>query len=184
LSKLVIETSTTSDLVTKLIGLMRNLFQRLLHKLAYIAPGGYTIRPWLHRLRGVRIGQNVWISQFVYIDELHPEAVSIGDNCSIGIRCSIFAHFYWGPKCSAEHANAVIIEKDVFIGPHSLILPNVHIGEGAVIKAGTTVTSNVPAKTFWGLPSAEALARVTIPLTPDYSFEEFRAGLRPIRKKR
>jgi acetyltransferase-like isoleucine patch superfamily enzyme len=163
---------------------LRGIFQRFLHKLAFIAPGGYTIRPWLHRLRGVRIGRNVWISQFVYIDELHPEAISIGDNSSIGLRCSIFAHFYWGPKTSSELPNEVIIEKNVFIGPHSIVLPNVHIGEGAVIKAGTTVTSNVPAKTFWGMPSAEPLAHVTVPLTPDYSFEEFRAGLRPIRKKK
>ncbi|MBE7558945.1 hypothetical protein HS125_08345 [bacterium] len=50
--------------------MFRNMIQRLLHKLAFIAPGGDTIRPWLHRMRGARIGKNVWISQFTYIDEL------------------------------------------------------------------------------------------------------------------
>jgi acetyltransferase-like isoleucine patch superfamily enzyme len=183
LNKSIAEEKTTSNFREKLMSTFWNIFQRLLQKLAFIAPGGSTIRPWLHRLRGVHIGQNVWISQFVYIDELHPEAITIGDNCSIGLRCSIFAHFYWGPKSSADLLGTVLIEKDVFVGPHSIVLPNVHIGEGAVIKAGTTVTSNVPAKTFWGLPSAHALARVTVPLTPEYSFEEFRAGLRPIRKR-
>lgn len=184
MSNLIAEEKVTTGFAGKLGESLWGIFQRFLHKLAFVAPGGYSIRPWLHRLRGVRIGQNVWISQFVYIDELHPEAISIGDNCSIGLRSSIFAHFYWGPKTNTELPNEVIIEKDVFIGPHSIVLPNVHIGEGAVIKAGTTVTSNVPAKTFWGMPSAEALAHVTVPLTADYSFEEFRAGLRPIRRKK
>jgi tetrahydrodipicolinate N-succinyltransferase len=76
----------------------------------------------------------------------------------------------------------VIIEKDVFIGPHCVILPNVRIGEGAVIKAGTVVTRNVPPRTFWGTPQAEALGQVTVPLTAEHSYEEFIGGLRPIRR--
>lgn len=165
-------------------GFLRSLFQRLLHKIAFVAPGGSSLRPWLHRMRGVNVGKNVWISQYVYIDELHPEAVTIGDNCSIGLRASIFAHFYWGAKRSAEHAGPVVLEDDVFLGPHTVVLPNVRIGHGAVIKAGTAVTGNVPPGVFWGLPSPEPLARVTVPLTPDHTYEEFRTGLRPIRRNR
>ncbi len=174
---------TTRDVQNKIGALLRSLFQRFLHKLAFIAPGGSTIRPWLHRLRGVDIGQNVWISQYVYIDELHPEAVTIRDNCSIGLRTSIFAHSYWGSKRSTAEAGRVIIENDVFIGPHSVVLPNVRIGRGSVIKAGTAVTSNVPEHTFWGLPAAGPLARVSVPLTSQHTFEEFRSGLRPIHKE-
>jgi carbonic anhydrase/acetyltransferase-like protein (isoleucine patch superfamily) len=165
-------------------GMLRGSFQRLLSKIAFIAPGGSSLRPWLHRMRGVKIGKNVWISQYVYIDELHPEAVTIGDNCSIGLRASIFAHFYWGGKRGAEAAGEVVIEHDVFVGPHCVVLPNVHIGHGAVVKAGTAVTGNVPPETFWGQPSPEPLARVLVPLTPAHSYEEFRNGLRPIRRRR
>jgi hypothetical protein len=43
----------------------------------FSVPGGYRLRPFLHRMRGVKIGKNVWISQYVYIDELHPDAVTI-----------------------------------------------------------------------------------------------------------
>lgn len=169
---------------TKARRLLHNMIQRFLHKVAFVAPGGSSLRPWLHRRRGVHIGRNVWISQYVYIDELHPEAVTIGDNCSIGLRTSIFAHFYWGQKRSIEHAGSVVIENDVFLGPHVVVLPNVRIGHGAVIKAGTAVTSSVPPETFWGLPSPTALARVTVPLTPDHSYADFRNGLRPIRRRR
>jgi heptaprenylglycerol acetyltransferase len=152
---------------------------RLLHKLAFIVPGGGTLRPILHRWRGAKIGRNVWIAQLVYIDELHPKDVQIGDNCTIGYRTSIFAHFYWGPRRSASNGR-VVIGNDVFVGPHCVILPNVVIGDGAVIRAGTVVSRNVPAHVFWGSPSAQMLGTVTVPLTPDHSYEEFARGIRPL----
>ncbi|HZQ20686.1 MAG TPA: acyltransferase [Terriglobales bacterium] len=158
------------------------LLGRIIGKIALFAPGGFSVRPWLHRLRGVAIGRNVWISQFVYMDEIHPTDVSIGDNCVIGLRTSIISHFYSGPRQPVGNGK-VVIEKDVFIGPHCVILPNVRIGEGAVIKAGTVVSRNVPAHTFWGPPAAEALGTVNVPLTPEHTYEEFLNGLK-LRVKR
>lgn len=163
---------------------LQNVFSRILHKIASVAPGGDSIRPALHRLRGVKMGKNVWISQFVYIDELHPDAVTIGNNCSIGLRVSIITHMYWGPKRDTGHIGPVVIEDDVFIGPHCVILPNVRIGRGAVIKAGTTVARNVPAGVLWGPPDAGPLARVTVPLTREHDYDAFVLGLRPIRARR
>ena len=162
--------------------MINNLLNRFLHKIAFIAPGGSSLRIWVHRMRGAKIGKNVWIGQFVYIDELHPEAVEIGDNSTIGLRTSIFAHFYWGSRKENKY-DKVIIDKNVFIGPHCLILPNVHIGEGAVIKGGTVVTRNVPPHIFFGEPNAIALARVTVPLTSEHSYQEFIQGLKPMREK-
>lgn len=157
--------------------MVRRLLGRILHKLAFVAPGGFTLRPWLHRMRGATIGKNVWVSQLVYIDELHPENVFIGDNSTIGLRTSIFTHFYWGPRRPESNAK-VVIEKDVFVGPHCVILPNVRIGEGAVIRAGTVVSRNVPPHTMWGSPPAEALGVATVPLTPEHTYEEFIRGMR------
>lgn len=164
-------------------GTLKNIYQRILHKIAMVAPGGSTIRPNLHRMRGVKIGSDVWISQYVYMDENHPEAITIGANSSIGLRVSIFTHFYWGPRRPPSAAGPVIIEEDVFVGPHCVILPNVRIGRGAVIKAGTVVSRDVPPGMMWGNPNPEALGRATIPLTAQTSYEEFVAGLRPIRKR-
>ena len=145
-----------------------------------IAPGGSTLRVWLHRLRGVKIGKNVWISEFVYLDKLHPEAIEIGDNVTIGLRTSIFTHMYWGPRKKGQF-NRVIIEKDVYIGPHCLILPNVRIGKGSVIKGGTTVSRNVPASVFYGSDNAHPIAHVTIPLTNKHEYREFVSGLKAIK---
>jgi acetyltransferase-like isoleucine patch superfamily enzyme len=162
--------------------MIRNLFNRVIHKIAMFGPGGGSLRPFLHRLRGVHLGKKVWIAQLVYIDELHPENVTIGDNCTIGFRSTIFSHFYWGARKKHNGAQ-VVIEKDVYIGPHCVILPNVRIGEGSVIKAGTVVSQNVPPRTFWGVPNAQALGQVTVPITAERTYEEFRRGLRPIRRK-
>jgi acetyltransferase-like isoleucine patch superfamily enzyme len=163
--------------------MIRNLFNRIIHKIAMFGPGGGSLRPFLHRMRGVHLGKKVWIAQLVYIDELHPENVTIGDNCTIGFRSTIFSHFYWGGRKKHNGAQ-VVIERDVYIGPHCVILPNVRIGEGSVIKAGTVVSQNVPPLTFWGVPNAQALGQVTVPLTPEHTYEEFRRGLKPIRPKK
>lgn len=159
--------------------MFKEICQRLLRKIAYTIPGGYSIRPFLHRLRGVKIGKNVWISQYVYIDEIHPEAISIGSNTTIGLNSSIIAHLYWGPK-KKKYSAHVTIGKNVFIGPHTVILPNVKIGDGAVIQAGTVVSHDIPPGTLWGPAKSKALARVTIPLTCESSFKEFVKGLRPL----
>jgi hypothetical protein len=49
----------------------KNLFvriiNRILHLMARNLPGSMTVRPFLHRLRGVKIQKNVWIGDDVYI---------------------------------------------------------------------------------------------------------------------
>ncbi len=155
----------------------------ILQRISLFIPGGGSLRPFVASFRGAKVGKNIWISQMVYIDELHPEALTIGDNVTIGLRTSIFTHFYWGGKREATNMGSVVIEKDVFIGPHCVILPGVHIGEGAVVMAGTVVSRNVPPHTLWGPPSAGPLGEVTVSLTARHSYQEFVQGLRPKRKK-
>jgi acetyltransferase-like isoleucine patch superfamily enzyme len=162
---------------------MLGVVQRLLGRIAYGLPGGFSVRPAFHRWRGVRIGKNSWISQHVYIDEIHPEAISIGDNVTIGIKTSIIAHMYWGSAREKDSAGPITIENDVFIGPHCVILPGVHIGKGAVIRAGTVVSRNVAPGLLIGNAGVQPLAEVTVPLTPEHSYGEFVKGLRPLRKK-
>src|SRR5262249_43812597 len=99
--------------------------------------------------------------------------------CSIGLRTSILTHFYWGPRRDTSNGK-VIIENNVFVGPHCVILPNVKIGEGAVIAAGSVVSRSVPPHTYWAGPPAEGLAEVSVPLTAEHTFAEFLRGMKPI----
>lgn len=166
---------------------MRHILTGLLGRLAFFAPGGASLRPLLHRWRGVRLGRNVWIAQHVYLDELYPEAITIGHNCTIGLRSSVFSHFHWGPRRRHGGFKPVTLEDNVFVGAHSVVFPGVHIGEGAVIRAGSVVTHDVPPRVLWGSPQGEPLAAVSVPLTSEHSYEEFIRGLRPLdshRKRR
>jgi heptaprenylglycerol acetyltransferase len=156
---------------------MHRMLGSVLHRLAMVCPGGASVRPRLHRWRGAQIGANVWIGLYVYVDDIHPEALSIGDNCTIGIRTCIITHFYWGPRQAVSNGN-VVIERDVFVGPHCVILPNVTIGEGAVIQAGSVVTRNVPPRTLWGPPPAGPLGVATVPLTAAQGYMAFMRGLK------
>ena len=158
---------------------MHRVVAAVLGKLAMVCPGGTTVRPRLQRWRGVRVGAGVWLGLYVCVDELHPEALTIGNNCTIGMRTTILTHFYWGPA-QAESNGSVVIEDDVFIGPHCVILPNVRIGEGAVIQAGTVVSQNVPPRTLWGIKGAGPLASVTVPLTGAHGYAGFLGGLKPL----
>jgi acetyltransferase-like isoleucine patch superfamily enzyme len=162
---------------------MKVILNRFLHKIAFFGPGGYNLRPQIHRLRGARIGKDVWISQYVYLDELYPEAVSIGDKSTIGLRTSIITHLHWGPKRTENGFKEVVIERDVFIGPHCLILPGVRVGEGSVIRGGTVLSRNVPPRMFWGEAPSGPLGHVAVPLTADHSYTDFVRGLTATPKK-
>jgi serine acetyltransferase len=59
-----------------------------------------------------------------------------------------------------------------------VILPNVRIGQGAVIKAGTVVTRSVPPRTFWGPPPADSLGQATVSLTAEHGYVEFLRGIK------
>jgi len=70
----------------------------------------------------VKISKGVWISQYVCIDEDHPENIIVNENVSIGLRTTIISYLYWEWKKPGKKAGNVIIEKNVYIDPHCVIL--------------------------------------------------------------
>jgi acetyltransferase-like isoleucine patch superfamily enzyme len=82
--------------------------------------------------------------------------VEIGARCLLGadvVICDTDFHPLWPvrrrwePIPHPEPADAVTISEDVFIGARSIILKGVSIGAGAVVGAGSVVTSDVQANT-------------------------------------
>jgi hypothetical protein len=49
----------------------------LLNFMGRVLPGGNTVRPFLQRLRGVKIGDSVWIGEDVCLDEECPGTIEI-----------------------------------------------------------------------------------------------------------
>lgn len=158
--------------------LLRGIFNRIVHLFARFSPGASTIRPFLHKLRGVKIYGNIFIGDDVYIENEYPECVEIHDEAQIALRTTITAHFRGSGK--------VIISKKVWIGTGCVIAAAVSqtltIGEGAAIGAGSVVTKDVPPFTFVGGVPAKPIAKITKPMTLSTSFDEFKKGLIPITK--
>jgi serine acetyltransferase len=159
--------------------ILRRLINRMLHSLARSLPGAKTLRPALHRLRGVKIGKNVFIGDEVYIENEYPEAVEIQDDVQLSLRTVILAHTR-GP-------GKVVIEKETFIGANTVIAAaggrTVRIGEGAVIGPCLAISKDVAAHIFMANESAKPVARATVPLAKAETIEQFIRGLEPIKSQ-
>jgi hypothetical protein len=157
---------------------VRRVFNRWLHLMARYLPGSTNLRPFLHRLRGVKIASQVFIGEEVYLDNEYPEAIELREGALIGLRTTIVAHTR-GP-------GRIIIGKNAVLGAGVMITcsggKTVEIGEGAVIGAGSIVGNSVPPFTFCGCPRIRALATVTVPFTLKTSYAEFLRGLRPLKQ--
>src|SRR5438132_13077927 len=158
-----------------MVSAIRQAKDRILQLLAFHAPGAKSLRVRLHRWRGVKIGRDVWIGYQVLLDTSHPHLISIGNNVIISIRAMLIAHFR-GPE-------GITIEDEVFIGPGAIILPNVTIGRGAVVTAGSVVSSSVgPMTVVQGNP-ARPIATCGVTLGEKTNMEQFLRSLRPLKRR-
>jgi acetyltransferase-like isoleucine patch superfamily enzyme len=156
--------------------LVRQAFNRFLHLLCRFGPGGKTLRTFLHRMRGVKIGKNVWIGDDVYLDNEFPECIELEDGAMIELRATILAH--------THGAGRVVIGKNAVVGAGAVVVTSGNrtlvIGEGSVIMASSLVTGSIAPYTLYGSDASKPLARITKPFTPDTTYEEFMTALRPL----
>jgi acetyltransferase-like isoleucine patch superfamily enzyme len=153
--------------------LLSGIKNRILQQLAMSVPGGAGLRVALHRLRGVRIGKDVWIGYQALIETGYPTLVSIGDRTIIGIRSTIIAHF--------QEQRGVTIEEDVYVGACAVILAGVTLGRGAIVAAGSVVTVSVPPMTVVQGNPAKQVARCGIPLGLKTSRADFMKQLKKLK---
>ena len=101
----------------------------------------------VHIDQDVVIGKNCRIQGNVYI----PPGTIIGNNVFLGPACVLLNDKY---PPSGDVFRAPIIEDGVTIGGNSTICPDVKIGRGAVVGAGSLVTKDVPAlSVVYGSPA-------------------------------
>jgi acetyltransferase-like isoleucine patch superfamily enzyme len=145
--------------------------KKLLKMIAKNLPGaGLRIR--LLRMCGYTIGSEVYIGEdFIIIDDLGDTqsimSLTIGDRASISPRVTFVMHTQ--PNESRivpfvnSHKGSITIESDAWLGTGSVILPDVTIGEGAVVGANSVVTKSVPPYTVVGGVPAHKIKDVIVP---------------------
>lgn len=132
-------------------GSLRYLMKGALGYLAYVAVAPYWLPAWLHKKRGVRIGNHreVYIAPNVVIDSLFPERITIEHGVYITRGVKIISHTNLTPAmqrvAGLERIEGdVLIQEGAFIGVNAIVLPNVRIGRCVLIAAGAVVTKDVP----------------------------------------
>jgi len=121
------------------------LWSRIFLILAWFSPTS-KIRVFFHRIRGVKIGKNVFIGYFVDIDHNYPDYISIGDNSGVAGGCSIIAHddaYNFLDKKIPAKTGKIQIGKNCFIGTRTVILPNVTISNKCLVGANSVVNKNI-----------------------------------------
>jgi acetyltransferase-like isoleucine patch superfamily enzyme len=157
---------------------VRRVLNRALGMLARFAPGATSLRPFLHKLRGVQITGRVFIGDDVYVENEYPECIELHDGAQICLRSILIAH--------TRGSGRIVVGKDVFVGANCVLTASpgatLTVGEGSVIATSSVITSDVPAHTLFGNEKAKPLARVTVPLTMETPYDRFLAGLRPLKR--
>ena len=117
--------------------------------------GSVGINPFVGDNFHCDFGKNIHIGDNFHADYnctmLDVAEIHIGDNCLIGPDVAIYTA---GHRLEPEgrvldgYGIPISIGNNVWIGGHSVILPGVTIGDGAVIAAGSVVTKSVSPRTL------------------------------------
>ncbi len=94
----------------------------------------------------LELGYKTDIGAFTYINA--KNGVVIEDCVQIGSHCSIYS-----VSTIDDKDGKVILKRNCRIGSHSVIMPDVTIGENSIIGAFTFVNRNIPANVIaFGIP--------------------------------
>lgn len=140
----------------------RYILSSCAHLLAMIVPL-IKLRRSLYRIRGTKIGKNVYIGPLVFLEEIYPELITIQEHCTIGPRVMIMTHHsifhHFNPTAPAYTA-PVVIGKNCYIGSDTTILPGVTIGDETIIGVGSVVTRSIPpGSVAMGVPAKVICSR-------------------------
>ena len=103
-----------------------------------IEDGKPTKYNWIvQNVNGLELGYKTDIGAFTYINAKY--GVVIEDEVQIGSHCSIYS-----VSTIDNKTGKVLLKKNCRIGSHTIILPNVTIGENTLIGAHSLVTKSIP----------------------------------------
>ncbi len=139
--------------IARIRALFWGIFMKQMGKGVYIMEGCKILNP-----QGIEIGDFSGINH--HTDIGGRGGLTIGKYVMIGPYCQIITALHqtsdWKKPISVQgiYTDEVIIEDDVWIGTHVVVLPGVKVGQGAIIGAGAVVTSDVePYSIVGGVPA-------------------------------
>ena len=143
-----------SLLCATLVGLVPwHAFRRFMYRHVFgMHMGRGTVIHWQARFfqpYSIEIGEFCNICNNAFLDG--RRGLVIGNRVATGAEIMIYTlqHDIHSPGFAVVGA-PVLIEDYVYLGPRAIVLPGVHIGEGAVVAAGAVVTNDVPPYTVVG----------------------------------
>ncbi len=94
--------------------------------------------------RGLTLGKNVSIIDTFFFDPSHCFLISIGDNCTLAPGVRLIAHDASTKQfLGYTKIGKIIIGENCFLGDSVIVLPNITIGAGSIIGAGSVVTRDI-----------------------------------------
>lgn len=138
---------------------LRELFSRLFGK--PVEPTFRVFPPFYTDFgKNITVGKNVFINAGCQFQD--HGGIIIGDGTLIGHNV-VFAtlNHDFNPQNRAWMMPApIVLGRNVWIGSHATILPDVTIGDGAIVAAGAVVTKDVPANTIVGGVPAKVIRKI------------------------
>ena len=137
------------------LGLFKSYWQKVLQCFAMTRfPVGAKMRCRLERMRGVKIGKNVFLTGGNILDRVRPDLITIEDDVSLAGGVCILTHSnptgpireILGPKSNI--IKPVHIKRGAWITINCTILPGVTIGECAIVATGSVVNKDVAPYTI------------------------------------
>jgi putative colanic acid biosynthesis acetyltransferase WcaF len=113
-----------------------------------IKPGVRVKYPWR-----LELGDHVWIGEDAWIDNL--ENVKIGSHVCVSQGAYLCTGNHdWKAVSFDYRLQGIVIERGAWIGAKSLVTPGVHVGEYAILTAGSIATRNLAAsQVYTGNPA-------------------------------
>jgi acetyltransferase-like isoleucine patch superfamily enzyme len=106
-----------------------------------------TLKCWIFRCLGMRLGRNVTIASGVTMDYFFPELIEIGDNVIVGMDAMLLTHEFMHDRF---RTGAVRIGANCLVGANSTLLAGITLGEGTTVAAMSLVNRSTPPHVLVG----------------------------------
>ena len=114
------------------------------------------LRPKIIRIIGCKVGKNVFIGSHVSFDSGHADLIELEDHVHIAAHSILLCHqrdlsnYCVGDDYAklGYKTGRITLKKGCLLGTHTMVMPGVTVGEGALIGAYSLVTKDIPAWTI------------------------------------